>query len=173
MLDPYGSIQIGDDLIKIYQDRIDALINQLGKNILMEFPPVVAECPNCYADNMNKRSTGVYKPGGPTSFPRGQRCPTCNGEGALYTKETKCIKALLKWNPKDAETFGISIQDSRGIVRIKTYLTELDDLKRAATILVNYDIAGQVELRTKLLKGPIPVGLREDRYCISFWELTS
>jgi hypothetical protein len=78
---------------------------------------------------------------------------------------------LTKWNPKDAENFGIAVSQRKGIVRLKTYLTEADDLARARVVFVNHDIASSINLEIKLIQGPNPVGLREDRYCISFWEL--
>jgi hypothetical protein len=56
-------------------------------------------------------------------------------------------------------------------VRIKAFLTEADDLARAKTIIVNHSIIDKMKLRMRLIKGPTPVGLQEDRYCISFWEL--
>lgn len=164
-------INITKKLIRIYQSRIDALINQLGKNIFLEFDPIREPCPNCTYDTIRKRSTGIYKPGGPRPFVRGRRCPYCKGKGLLETAVNKCIKCLIKWNPKDAENFGIVISDKKGIVRLKTFLTEADDLRRAKTVLVNHDIADEMKLQMKLIKGPVPVGLQEDRYCISFWEL--
>jgi len=89
----------------------------------------------------------------------------------VETKVEKCIKCLIKWNPKDAKKFGISAKGMRGVVRLKTYLTEMDDMMRAKTAMVNHDISETLQFRVRLIKGPIPVGLREDRYCISFWEL--
>lgn len=171
ILDPTASIQISDTLIGIYQSRIDALINQLGKNVYLEFDPIREPCPNCTFDKIRNRSTGIYKPGGPRPFVRGRRCPFCKNKGLLETVVNKCIKCLIKWNPHDAKDFGISVSQTKGIVRLKTYLTEADDMIRAKTILTNHDIIGQMKMRVRLIRGPIPVGLREDRYCISFWEL--
>lgn len=126
---------------------------------------------NCEYDVIRKRSTGIYKIGGPRPFARGRKCPYCKSRGFKETVIDKCIKCLIKWNPKDAENFGIAISQTKGIVRLKTYLTEADDLMRAKTVIVNHDIIDQMKLKVRLIQGPIPVGLREDRYCISFWEL--
>ena len=164
-------VVITDTLIGIYQARIDALINQLGKNIYLEFDPILSRCPNCTYDTMRKRSTGIYITGGPRPFARGRRCPYCKGKGLLETAVNKCIKCLIKWNPQDAKNFDIAVTKNHGLVRLKTFLTEADDLKRAKTVIVNHDIADKMKLRMRLVKGPTPVGLREDRYCISFWEL--
>ena len=170
-LDPMASIQISDELIAIYQSRIDGLINQLGKHVWLEFDPIRNPCRNCTYDNIRHRSTGIYKPGGPKPFGRGMKCPWCKGRGFEEKNVNECIFALLRWNSRDAEDYGISVVDHKGIVRIKTYLYHLPSLMRARTAIVNYDIKDMLQLRVKKIKGPIPVGLREDRYCISFWEL--
>lgn len=171
ILDPSASIQISSDMIAIFQSRIDALINQLGKNILLEFAKIQVRCPNCLFDTMRDRSRGIYRIGGPRPFARGRRCPWCKGRGFEETSSNKCIKALLKWSAKGMAHHGITLSDHKGVVRIKTFLTEFADLQRAETIVVNHDIETVTRLRVKLIKGPTPVGLREDRYCVSFWEL--
>jgi hypothetical protein len=170
-LDPDASIQISDELIEIYQERIDALINQLGKNVLLEFDPIRSPCPNCIFDPIRNRSTGIYIQGGPRPFRRGRQCPWCKGLGFEETQVQKCIKCLIRWNPTDAGDYGISLRDYRDVVRFKTHLTEFDDLVRAKTARSNYDIQDKLLLRVRLIKSPILIGLRESRYCISFWEL--
>lgn len=170
-LDATASIQIKPALIAIYQSRIDALINQLGKNVRLIFDSVLTPCPNCLYDVMRKRSNGIYRTGGPRPFKRGRKCPYCKGKGLNETAVEKCIKCLLKWNPEDAKNYGISIAGRKGVVRMKTFLTSADDIIQAKTAISNYDIKSQMNLKVKLISGPIPVGLREDRYCISFWEL--
>jgi len=169
-LDPNASIQISDDLIQIYQSRIDALINQLGKNVYLIFDPIIEPCTNCTFDVVGNRSTGIYKIGGPVSFSRGQKCPYCKSVGFLERENAKCIKALIKWAPVEMKNFGISVQKTEGVVRLKTFLTDVPDLVRCKYAIVNHDIEEILKLRVRLIQGPIPVGLREDRYSISFWE---
>lgn len=171
-LDPSVAIQIPDSLIAIYQDNIDALINQLGKNTILFFEPSRSECPNCLYDVYRKQSTGVYKTGGPTPFARGMKCPYCKGHGLLETESQKCIKCLTKWRPREIVNYGIAIEDIDNIVRLKTYLIHMDDLMRAEHATVSHDSSDVVKIRVRRIINPFPVGLREDRYCISFWELS-
>lgn len=170
-LDPLASIQIGNDLIQIYQSRIDALINQLGKNCLLEFDPIIEPCPNCLFDMVSNKSRGIYKAGGPIEFSLGRKCPYCKGEGFLRYDNNKCIKCLIKWAPRELSNYEISVQKNDGIVRLKTFLTEAPDIIKAKTAIIDHDIEMAFKLRVRLIKGPLPVGLREDRYNISFWKL--
>ena len=170
-LDPTASIQIKPSLIEIYQNRIDALINQLGKNVRFIFDPTLTPCPNCLFDTLRKRSNGIYRTGGPRPFKRGRKCPYCKGRGLLETSVEKCIKCLVKWSPRELKDYGISIENKKGIVRLKTYLTAIDDIIGAKVAIIDYDQTDIVKLKVRKIRGPTPVGLREDRYCISFWEL--
>lgn len=170
-LDPTAAIQISQELIEIYQGRIDSLINQLGKNVLLEFDPIRQPCTNCEFDVIRNRSNGIYKVGGPIPFTRGSKCPYCKGLGFLEIATTKCIKCLIKWSPKELRNYDISVSRYTNIVRLKTFLTDADDLVRAKTAIIDYDISSMFVQRVRMLRGPIPVGLREDRYCITFWEI--
>jgi len=170
-LDPLATIQISQELIEIYQGRIDSLINQLGKNVLLEFDPIKEPCTNCEFDIIKNRSNGIYKMGGSIPFTRGSKCPYCKGLGFLEIKTTKCIKCLIKWRPKELKNFGISVNKNYNIVRLKGFLTDIDDFIRAKTAIVDYDIQNIFNQRVRLIRGPTPVGLREDRYMISYWEL--
>ena len=171
ILDPTAAIQIPSSLITVYQSHIDALINQLGKNVVLIFQPERSACPNCEYDAQRQRSTGVYKIGGPRPFQRGRKCPYCKGKGILETPSQKCIKCLIQWRPKELEQYGIAVQNRQGIVRLKTYLTNMDDIARAKTAIVDYANMDVAKLTVRRIRGPVPVGLRENRYCISFWEL--
>jgi hypothetical protein len=170
-LDPTASVQISDRIINIYKNSIDALINQLGKNTTLIFQPQIVSCPNCSYDAQGKISTGVYNIGGPRPFARGRQCPYCKGAGTLKTESEQCIKCLVKWSPRDLENYGISIENTDNVVRLKTYITHMDDLMRADNAIVLRDSIGIAKLKTRRIIPPVPVGLRYDRYCISFWEL--
>lgn len=172
-LDSTASIQITDEFIGIYQAGIDDLINQLGKNVLLNFNPVREQCRNCYFDNIRGRSTGIYKtnPAGPRPFVRGRQCPWCKGRGYEETIQQKCIKCLIKWNPRELKDYGLSVSDKADIVMFKTYAYNFDNLVRAKTAYSNIGISNIKQFLVRLIKGPVLIGLRESRYCISFWEL--
>lgn len=170
-LDPFASIQISDELIQIYQGRIDSLINQLGKNVLLIFDPIIESCTNCLFDISGNRSTGIYKVGGSIPFPRGQKCPYCKGAGFLERENSRCIKCLIKWAPRELFNYGVSVSKNDGVVRLKTFLTDAPDIIRAKEAIIDHDIKKTFKLRVRLIKGPTPVGLRQDRYAVSYWQL--
>jgi hypothetical protein len=172
-LDVAASVQITDEFIDIYQTGIDGLINQLGKNVLLNFNPVKDQCRNCYFDSIRQRSTGIYRtsPVGPRPFARGRKCPWCKGRGYEETVQQKCIKCLIKWNPRELKDYGLSVSDKTDIVMFKTYAYNFDDISRAKTAYSNIAISDIKKFLVKLIKGPVLIGLRESRYCISFWEL--
>lgn len=165
-----GSIVIPDSLIDIFQGRIDALINQIGKNVTLVFDAGKEVCPNCEFDPIRNRSSGRPKSGGPRPFRLGRPCPYCKGRGFVETQNQKCIKALTRWNPRDAIQYGIVVRRNKDIVRLKTFTTDYDDLVRASYAITNADIASVDRFRVRLKQAPIVTGLRESRYCISFWE---
>lgn len=169
-LDPTARIQISPDLIAIYQGCIDALINQLGKDVVLEFEPIKLPCPNCLYDSIGNRSTGRYKPGGPKPFTVG-KCPECKGNGTLETRPTACIKALLQWSPKDMARYGVMVTNPQAVVRTKCLLRDAPSIIKANTAVIDPQVSDILRLRVKRLKGPVPVGLRESRYAVTFWEL--
>jgi len=170
ILDPTAAIQIPSSIIDIYQGRVDALLNQAGKNVTLQFEPAITDCPNCQYDPVRKRSSGHYVPGGPVSFEDGRRCPYCKGRGVLEEVSELCIKCLITWNPTDVAKFGISVQKSEEIVKLKTLIDNAPDLQRARIAIIDRQVINLVKYRATLVKGPYPIGLREDKYCISFWR---
>lgn len=170
VLDPAAAIQIPQVLIQVYQDNIDALIDQLGKNIKLEFDPIMTICPNCEYDPINRRSRGIYKTDGPVPFSRG-KCPYCKGIGFLETPVTECIRGLVGWDQDDDETYAMGLREPTHMVRIKTYLHHVASLVKANSAVINPDTAKTLPVRAKLIRKPVPLGLRESRYCLSFWEV--
>lgn len=168
--DPTASIQIPISLIDLYQERIDAMLNQVGKNVILQFNPITSPCINCDFDYIRNRSSGRYKIGGPSPFDYGQKCPYCKGRGVLEETEELCIKCLISWNPSEMVKFGISVSKNSEIVKLKTLMSNAGLIKRANVALIDRQIINLIQYKAKLIKGPYPIGLREDRYCISFWR---
>jgi len=169
-LDPTATIQVPSSIIDIYQNRVDTLLNKVGKNVWLQFDPNISQCPNCDFDPIRNRSSGRYKVGGPSPFIFGRKCPYCKGRGVLEEEVGLCIKCLISWNPSEISKFGISVQKDSEIVKIKTLIDNAANIKRARMAIIDRQVVDTVKYQAKLIKGPYPLGLREDRYCISFWR---
>lgn len=170
ILDPTATVQIPTSIIDIYQGRVDALLNQVGKNVTLQFDPIITDCPNCEFDPIRKRSSGHYVAGGPSPFEYGRRCPYCKGKGIIEEDAELCIKCLIAWNPTNVAKFGISVQKNAEIVKLKTLVDNAPDLQRAKIAIIDRQVIDLVKYKARLVRGPYPIGLREDRYCISFWR---
>lgn len=144
-----------DSLVPLYQDAIDQLINALGKNILVVFKPTVVSTTDAVQDDL--RGEGV-------------KSPSFKGAGPTVAANVSTIIGLIKYNPADYIKYFGPIEKGQNIVRIKTFLTNLDDLTRAQYVIPSYDARKYVQAKYKLLREPIPIGLQEDRYCVTFWE---
>lgn len=157
-------------VVPIYQDNIDSLIDQLGKNVILTLGKITTDCPNCEYDSIRKRSSGRYQSGGPIPFSDGTVCPYCEGRGKIETENTATIKALVKWNPRDFNRMELNINEADVICRLKTYLSDVPNLKRASSIIVDSDARRLSEHRMYLLREPTPVGLQSSRYAVSYWR---
>ena len=178
------AFEITDNLVRIYQEGIDGVIDQLGKKVIFVGSPTETICPNCYYDARRKRSTGRLNPNntnpsGPLNifFENGTTCPVCRGRGKLtQTENRKEILATVKWNPRDyvsdsTGTSNVILPD--GICKIKTYSSYTDDIKNAKQILVAFDeqVEGAPNMAAcTLLRMPSPRGLRYNRYVEAYLE---
>ena len=88
----------------------------------------------------------------------------------MYPGSRISERCLIRWNPHDAIDYGISVSRGTNIVRFKTYLYNYSHLVRAKFAISNYASQHIAKLKVRRIKEPIITGLRDDRYCISFWE---
>lgn len=145
-------------VVPIYQSRIDDIINQLGKNVTLYFKSTVTNVATAFDDPVRG---DIMKPAFKT---------TVAAPAPTITYNTRVLKALVKWNPKDFEMYGLTIKNAAGIIRIKTFLTDVPDILRCDYMVPNSDVRGIIDTKFKLIREPIPVGLQTDRYAVSYWE---
>ena len=145
---------IPTNLKTIFQSKFDELIAGFGKNVILYFELKITSSNQVGFDNIrNAPGKPQYKEDKPT-----------------IVTTTKTIVALQKWNPKNLEDFGINLQKPTTVLRLKTKITEIDDLKRASYIVPSADVSNKIGAKFKLMIEPIPFGLVEDKYVMSFWE---
>lgn len=151
---PLDPVQF-EQVIQIYQAEIDSLIDTLGKTVTLYFPSTIVSNDSPQDDAI---SGGVKKPAYKTTNPQ------------VITPNTLQIRALIKYNPADFQHFGIKIDKPVGLLRLKTYLTDVPNLVKAEYVVPNDLSRGIIDTKYKLIREPIPQGLGRDRYAISFWE---
>lgn len=147
-------------LVPIYQENIDALINQLGKPVTLYFEKAITNVTDDFRDPVRDDSIRLPDFKATTENPK----PT-------VSVKTRTIKALVQIAPREFYTGGISrAQQPGSIIRIKTFLTDVPDLKRCDYIVPMSDDTAFYDGRYRMIREPIPIGLQVNRYAVSFWE---
>ena len=146
-------------VVPIYQAAIDSVLQQLGKNVTLYFVSTVTNVNPSFADPLRE----------------GTRKPTYKETNAVpaptVIANTKVIKALIKDNPKEFASFGIRVDDGVIVTRLKTMLTDSDDLRRCNYMIPHSDFAPYTGgLKFRLVRQGIPTGLQIDRYFLSYWS---
>lgn len=86
------------------------------------------------------------------------------------TTTTREILALIKQSPEEFASFGdIKVQDANGIIRLKTHLSEVPYLENCNYIIPHPDVVQISNIRYRLIRKPVPTGLKLNRYAISYW----
>lgn len=147
------------DLVLIYQQEIDSLIDNLGKDITLYFPSTITNVTSEFQDIV--RPGEIIKPK--------YKAGTENNK-PIITENVRTIKALIKYNPKNYSDFDIRLNESRNVIRLKTYLSDVPDILRCEYMMPNVDSKHILYTKYTLMKEPVPVGLQKDRYAISWWE---
>ena len=169
-LPKFGDFSIPSGVIDSHEWASDAIIDSLGKNCKLVYPAKVTECNNCYYDPRTRRSTGIYKSGGPISFPNNTTCPACGGAGRSTVETTESIKLRVYWNPKDWQTFAGTIQNPEGVAQVIGYMSDLPKVERSVEVIINSDVESTKEYRCVKEGEAVPWGFRQDRYFLQFYR---
>jgi hypothetical protein len=157
-----GGFYVTDQHVKIYQDTISHLREDLGRLITINLKPIESICSNCEYDSINKRSSSKYKtsPAGPKPFQNGTLCPQCRGAGKLLIPQSKTYQANIRWRLEMLDE-NIDGKVLNGDVKVKVELSAYEDIIAA----VDFVIDG---VRCTLSESPVKTGLRDLYNCV-FW----
>jgi hypothetical protein len=145
----------GQKAKKRWDKGFEKFIDGLNRKILVYLSDTQNECPNCYYDKVNGKSSGIAKssPGDSNYFVSG-RCPVCNGKGVVITTRRKSIKGVVIWDPAgegaNALTFTSGGRESATKVQIKVdanYLELLRDCKHVVIDGITCKLAAPPLLR--------------------------
>jgi len=163
-----GNITIPPHLLDLHEVGTDAIIDGLGKPCVLIYPEKISECPNCYYDSRERRSTNIYKAGGPKPFDNNTMCPVCGGEGRSSSRETEDITLRIYWSPKDWSTYATTIENPEGVAQVIGYMKDLPKVERATEILLNSDVQATKKFRCQREGDATPWGMRQNRYFSQF-----
>jgi hypothetical protein len=167
-----GDFDIPTEIIDLHEWVADAFIDdEFGHPCTLIYPHQDTECPNCIRDPRTKRSSGIYKTGGPTPFPNHTTCPYCGGE-ALATEVTEPIRLRVYWQPKDWIDIGIKIDNPDQTAMTIGYMVDLPKVEKAQCILLEKKMATVRKYKCKRKGEAAPWGFHHDRYFIQYMERT-
>jgi len=134
--------KIGRKTKERFKRSINNLVNGLSREVVVYSKDLRSECPNCYYDKVNDRSSGIAKssPGDPYYFVTG-RCPVCHGKGVITTSRKRTIKGLVIWNPQGDRLNALSFTEAgtggATRVEIKTDIVYLDLIKSCKHVVID------------------------------------
>lgn len=163
-----GDFSISSDLLDDHEWLTDAIIDDIGVNCKIVYPPKDSECVNCVFDYNTGRSSDIYKTGGPISFTNFSTCPVCYGVGKLYQEQTDTVKLRVYWDVKNWVEVENKIVSPDGTGQIIGYITDLVKVKRAKEIILNSNMQNIQEIRCHLLGEAAPWGFRKNRYFVAY-----
>lgn len=163
------------NLQKIYNDQMDLLLSATGLTTKCFLNYGVTKrniCPNCIYDNNLKKSSGVYRSGGPRPFVSGRICPYCNGIG--YYGETQGEEVFLAViaNHKDWIIKPTNIENAKNMIQTICSKENFSKFKRCRDMTVVYSETNSNPVY-RLAEDPTPAGLGDHNYLITNWEKTT
>lgn len=148
----------------------DKLITEWGRSVILVMPTGKTECPNCVLDIDTRRSSNIYKSGGPNPFLDGEICPVCGGEGLVGTSETATIKLNVQGDPKK---WNVSLPKNINLenqpILTWGFLTELPLVLKSRRMRL--DLLGNGYVSEYYMEGAPFDGNRivQGRYWAAFW----
>lgn len=152
-------------------NALDSLIRELGKDCLLVYSPKMEYCPNCTFDPQSKRSSNIWKSGGPAPFPSGALCSLCNGKGQRANQVTKLIRLLCHSNIKKFINLPPQLEIPDGTIQTKGHISDLEFVLQAEEMIVQPDLSPYIKWRYKLWGEIInPSNIISNRYWSGLWR---
>ena len=173
MTNPFSGI-ITQGLKDLHKNMIDALLEDtaLSRPCRLVYSSTKYEdCNNCIFDNIGRRSSGRYQPGGPVSFNLGATCPVCNGIGRIATEESEDnIYLCILWDYKQWINFDVRVQSPEGKVQTLCSIDLTPKIKRANYIILATDVEEYIHHKFQRDSEPQPCGFGANNYISVMWK---
>lgn len=160
------------DIKAIARTAIDDLIQELGKDCRLLFPPLMKPCVNCLPDVIGKKSSNFWVNGGPIPFPGGTLCPMCDGKGLRAEQATAPIRMLIAWKPEKWVLDRLpNIEAPGGLIQTKGYLADVPKILQARQMVIETQIEGVMRYAFELASEPIDASnIIQGRYFVALWR---
>lgn len=156
-----------DFMSDLYRQDANAMVDELGVDCKLIYPPVKGEqCNNCITMSSGGSMQNHYRNGGPMPFSVGG-CPLCGGKGFRTVESPdKTIKLRINYEPSTWLKLAIPIQVPDGSIQVIGKISDLPDIKKCNQIIINNPTRGYVEETYALHGEPIPHGMKTKDFFI-------
>lgn len=156
-----------NNLKSIYNKQISLLLADDGLTSSCSFSFASSQqtlCENCVYDPNTKRSSGLYKTGGPIPFTSGQTCPYCSGIGFVGSSNTEeNIFMAIIWDSDSWINFPNDVQSPQNYIQSicsVNLLSKIDSVNFITIKKQKYQLDGSPQF----------IGLGDNNYLISTWK---
>ena len=156
---------IPDSIVQESEFIADALLEgPTGHNCELIYPVTKnASCPNCIYSPRQRKSSNIYKAGGPVPFKNHTICPWCGGVGRSSRAVTEDIKLRIYWNQRDWIN-KMPLEVGQSMVMVIGFMTDLPKIEKCDRILLNKDVKSYRSWMCEREGEAVPHGLSQDRY---------
>ena len=156
---------IPDSIVQESEFVADALLEgPTGHNCELIYPVTKnASCPNCIYSPRQRKSSNIYKAGGPVPFKNHTICPWCGGVGRSSRPVTEDIRLRIYWNQKDWIN-KMPLEVGQSMVMVIGFMTDLPKVEKCDRILLNKDVESYRSWMCEREGEAVPHGLSQDRY---------
>lgn len=149
--------EITPDIKEIARQAVDDLIDQLGKDCRLIYPPKWEPCSCNSATNPGNKPSIHARHGGPVPGSSFGLCPLCNGTNKRQSEQSETLKLLCTWDTKEfVEPFkGIAVKAPDSYVQIKGYMKDVPKILQAIEIILQIDNEGYLRYKFKRAANPI------------------
>lgn len=164
---------INHEFKNIFKTMIDSLIVEGSLSVpctIVYENSAKEECINCEIDPLSKRSSGIYKSGGPVPFTDGNICPYCGGIGFLQSSKEECVNLLVLFDYKTWINFKSDVKAPDGMIQTICGIDLLPKIKNANRLIVDNNLNGLTRNIFTRDSDPEPAGLGDNQYIFTFWK---
>ena len=163
-------IAVSQDDINTMSQCFDDLINILGSPCIVYYPPKQQPCGNCNFSPLTKKSSGIFRNGGPMPFPANGLCPLCSGAGTQSIEVSETITCVVYFDGGLFKKGNVdTVKIPGGMIEIKGFFKDAYKIQRA-----NYILPAGQNIKYRLTGDTIPINeIVKNRYFIAKLERVS